>query len=81
MHALEKRVYLSLCFKSDFYRKDLIQRNKLFLTKYNKKLLLLSAADIKMGMPVLALSLKSSILSSTSSQLDDTFWGVVNAAV
>ena len=26
-------------------------------------------------------AMKSSILSSTSSQLDDTFWGVVSAAV
>ena len=30
---------------------------------------------------VLVQSLKSSILSSTSSQLDDTFWGVGSAAV
>ena len=34
-----------------------------------------------MEIPVLIRSLNSSILSSTSSQLDDTFWGVVSAAV
>ena len=34
-----------------------------------------------MEIPVLVRSLKSSILSSTNSQLDDTFWGVVSAAV
>ena len=39
------------------------------------------AAHVKMEVPVLIRSLKSSILSSTSSQLDDTFWGVGSAAV
>ena len=34
-----------------------------------------------MEIPVLVQSLKSSILSSTSSQLDNTFLGVVSAAV
>ena len=32
-------------------------------------------------MPVLVCSLKSSILRLTSSQMDQTFWGVVNAAI
>ena len=41
----------------------------------------LSAADVKMEIPVLVRSLKSSILSSTSFQMDKTFWGVVSAAV
>ena len=41
----------------------------------------MSAADIKMEIPVLVRSLKSSILSSTSLQMDKTFWGVVRAAV
>ena len=40
-----------------------------------------SAADVKMEIPVLMRSLKSSILSSTSLQMGKTFWGVVNAAV
>ena len=40
-----------------------------------------SAADGKMEIPVLIRSLKSSILSSTSSQFDDTFWGAMSAAV
>ena len=34
-----------------------------------------------MEIPVLVGSLKSSIVSSTSFQLDKTFWGVVSAAV
>ena len=34
-----------------------------------------------MEIPVLVWSLKSSILSSTISQLDDTFWEVLSAAV
>ena len=37
-----------------------------------------SVADAKMEMPVLIQSLKSSILSSTSFQFNNTFWGVVN---
>ena len=41
----------------------------------------MSAADVKMEIPVLVRSLKSSILSSTSFQMGITFWGVVNAAV
>ena len=36
-----------------------------------------SAADVKMEIPVLVRSLKSSILSSTSFQMGKTFWGVV----
>ena len=40
----------------------------------------LSAADVKMGIPVLLRILKSGILSSTSFQLDKTFWGVGRAA-
>ena len=43
--------------------------------------LLSSAADVKMEIPVLVPSLKSSILSSTSFQMGKTFWGVVSAAV
>ena len=38
-------------------------------------------ADVKMEIPVLVRSLKSSILSSTSLQMDKTFWGMVSAAV
>ena len=45
------------------------------------KLPLASAADVKMEIPVLIRSLKSSILGSTSFQMDKTFWGVVSAAV
>ena len=40
-----------------------------------------SAADVEMEIPVLVRSLKSSIFSSTSSQLDDTFCGVLSADV
>ena len=40
-----------------------------------------SAAGVKMEIPVLVRSLKSSILSSTSLQRDKTFWGVASAAV
>ena len=40
-----------------------------------------SAADVKMEIPVLVRSLKSSILSSTSFQMGKIFWGVVSAAV
>ena len=40
-----------------------------------------SAADVKMVIPVLVQSLKSSILSSTSFQMGKTFWVVVSAAV
>ena len=40
-----------------------------------------SPADVKMEIPVLVQSLKSSILSSTSFQMGKTFWGVVSAAV
>ena len=39
---------------------------------------LLSAADVKMEIPVLMRSLKSSILSSTSFQMAKTFWWVVS---
>ena len=39
------------------------------------------AADVKMEIPALVRSLKSSILSSTSFQMGKTFWGVVSAAV
>lgn len=39
-----------------------------------------SAADVKMVILLLVRSLKSSILSSTSFQLDDTFWEFVSAA-
>ena len=41
----------------------------------------MSAADVKMEIPVLLQSLKSSILSSTSFQMGKTFWGVVSAGV
>ena len=41
----------------------------------------LSAADVKMEIPVLKQSLTSSILSSSSFQMGKTFWGVVSAAV
>ena len=41
----------------------------------------LSAADVKMEIPVLVRSLKSSNLSSTSLQRDKTFLRVVSAAV
>ena len=41
----------------------------------------LPAADVKMKIPVLMKSLKSSILSSTSFQLDNIFWGVGRATV
>ena len=41
----------------------------------------MSAADVKMEIPVLVRSLKSSILSSTSFQVGKTFWEVVSAAV
>ena len=42
----------------------------------------MSAADVKMKIPVLVWSLKSSILSSTSLlQVDKTLWGVVSAVV
>ena len=43
--------------------------------------MLLSAASVKMEIPALIRSLKSSILSSTSFQLDKTFWGVISAAI
>ena len=48
---------------------------------WSNKLNKLSAADVKMEIPVLVRSLKSSILSSTSFQMDKTVWGVVSAAV
>ena len=38
-------------------------------------------ADVEMDITVLVQSLKSSILSLTSFQMDETFWGVVSAAV
>ena len=41
----------------------------------------MSAAQIKMEIPVLVQSLKSSILSSTSLQMNKTFCGVASAAV
>ena len=41
----------------------------------------MSVADVKMEIPILVWSLKSSILSSTSFQTGKTFWGVVSAAV
>ena len=44
-------------------------------------LVLLSRADVKMEIPVLVQSLKSSILHSTSFQFGESFWGVGSAAV
>ena len=41
----------------------------------------LSAAYVKIEIPVLIGSQKSSILSSTSFQMGKTFWGVVSTAV
>ena len=41
----------------------------------------MSAADVKMEIPVLVLSLKLSTLSSNSFQMDKTIWVVVSAAV
>ena len=41
----------------------------------------MSAADVKMAIPVLVRSLKSSILSSTNFQMGKAFWGVGSAAV
>ena len=38
-------------------------------------------ADVKMELPVLIRSLKSSILGSTSFQMGKTVWGVGSAAV
>ena len=52
----------------------------LILRKFHE-ITIKSAADVKMEIPVLVRSLKSSILSSTSFQLGKTFWGVVSAAV
>ena len=52
--------------------------NNQILTEYVP---ILSAADVKMEIPVLVRSLKSSILSSTSFQKGKTFWGMVSAAV
>ena len=52
-----------------------------FLHNYVLKVLIESAAYVKMEIPVLVRSLKSSILSSTSFQMGKTFWGVVSAAV
>ena len=46
-----------------------------------KESAVLSAADVKMEIPILIRSLKSSILSSTSLQMGKTFWGVGSAAV
>ena len=44
-------------------------------------ILIPNAADVKMEIPVLVRSLKSSILSSTIFQMSKTFWRVVSAAV
>ena len=52
-----------------------------YWSKYKIKAFFLSAADVKMETPILAWSLKSSILSSTCLQRDKTFWEVVSAAV
>ena len=41
----------------------------------------MSAADVKVEIPVLIQSLKSSSLSSTSFLLKETFWGAESAAV
>ena len=43
--------------------------------------IILSSAKVKMEIPILARSLKSSILSSTSFYLDNIFWRVESAAV
>ena len=40
-----------------------------------------SAAEVKIELPVLVRTLKSSILSSTSFQMDETLRGVVSAVV
>ena len=40
-----------------------------------------SASDVKMEIPVLAQSLQSSILILTSFQMSKTFWGLVSAAI
>ena len=51
------------------------------LTSSQSLSLLLSVADVKMEIPDLVRSLKSSTLSSTSFQMDKTLWGVGSAAV
>ena len=53
----------------------------LFTLSGPQNLFIMSAADVKMDLPVLVRSLKSSILSSTSFQMGKTFCGVVSAAV
>ena len=40
-----------------------------------------SAADVKMEIPVIVQSVKSSTLSSTNLQMGKAFWGVLSAAV
>ena len=57
----------------------MILRVKKSTPKNSQKELLV--ADVKMEIPVLIRSLKSSILSWTSLPRDNTFWGVVSAAV
>ena len=46
-----------------------------------KAYLIMSAADVKMEIPVLVRSLKSSILSSTNFQMGKSLWGVASVAV
>ena len=59
------------------------EKKRLFIHSYlvTSSKVMSSAADVKMEIPVLVRSLKSSILSLTSFQLGKTFWKVVSAAV
>ena len=48
---------------------------------YTQKSSAKSVVNVKMEIPVLVRSMKTIVLSSTSFQMDKTFWGVVRAAV
>ena len=54
---------------------------KQYRNVFLEALLYMSAADVKIEIPVLVQSLKSSIFSSTSFRMERTFWGERGAAV
>ena len=70
------KVWQSSNFETIFFRRSVLAKPSVFTA------IIIwwgSVADVKMEIPVLVRSLKSSILSSTSFQMGKTFWGAVNA--
>ena len=81
LSPIQKKPQLSLLDFAESYDGELFFAKTRAVTNEQYNTFKLSAADVKMEIPVLVRSLKSSIFCSTSLQMGKTFWGVVSAAV